>query len=372
MADGSELDNNEDDFALIQPSKNQLKVVFKYHWVFKEVKRTVLLTVPTGTALFLEQLLISVSLAFCGHVKEDSAYLLEASGLGLAIIGMTGLCVGFGMTTALNTLASQAWGARNYKKIGIYLQRGILIINILVTLLIWALWFNSESLLNLLHQPPCVIEQAAQYIQTFSLALPPYLLVSLLQSYLFAQSIVYPFVLAGLVANVVNAIAHYLFLFVAKWGIRGAVGALTVSWYSYLFILLIVIKVLKLHVKTWDGWSKECLNNWGQFLRYGIPGFFMMFAEWGTYHLGFIVIGLYSVAEQSVFTVIAAWVDNIYVVPFSLSTAVSVRIGNELGASELTINNDAWNNVFLNRIACTLEQSVYKCSSGPACSVHEN
>ena len=49
----------------------------------------------------------------------------------------------------------QAYGFKNYKRVGIVFQRGILILGIAMCP-IWALWLNAESILLLVQQTPCV------------------------------------------------------------------------------------------------------------------------------------------------------------------------------------------------------------------------
>ncbi len=51
------------------------------------------------------------------------------------------------------------------------LYAGLLILSIAVLPVI-ALWLNSESLLLLLQQPPCVVRQASQFLGIFTLMLP--------------------------------------------------------------------------------------------------------------------------------------------------------------------------------------------------------
>ena len=302
-----------------------------HHWTVKEALVTIKLSWPIAVAFFLQQVIYTVSLAFSGHIQEDSTTILEAVGLAVSIIGVTGLCIGIGLCVAVDTLGSQAWGAQNYKKIGIYIQRGILLLGLMI-LMIYAFWFNAESLLHILHQPPCVIDYTVQYIQVYSCALPAVFLYTILQRYLQVQNIVYPFVITGVIANIVNAVAHYLFLFVANWGVRGAAGAVALTWYTYLFSLLIIIYVRKLHVKTWGGWSRESLKDWGQFARYGIPGFVMLFAEWGTFESGFVLTGIVGRTQQTIYVLITSWLYILFMFPLSISIATSIRIGNELGA----------------------------------------
>jgi MATE family multidrug resistance protein len=239
-----------------------------------------------------------------------------------------------GLCAAIDTLASQAWGAKNYKKIGIYVQRSVLILG-LAMLLICSFWFNIESILHLIHQPPCVIDYTVQYIQVAMLALPAIFLYTILQRYLQAQNIVYPFIITGLCANILNALAHYLFLFVAKWGVQGAAGAVVLSWYTLLISLLIIIYVRKLHVKTWGGWSRECLKDWGQFAKFSVLGLCMVIVEWISFEIGFFVSGFVGNIQQAIHSLLCSFIFVLFTISKALSMTAAIRVGNELGAGNI-------------------------------------
>jgi MATE family multidrug resistance protein len=288
---------------------------------------------PLGLSYVLKHTIFFVSLAFCGHIYDNSSVLLDSAGLAISFINITGFAVAMGLSAAMDTLASQAWGAKSYLKVGIYLQRGILVFA-LAMLPVYALWVNIESVLNLLQQPPCVVEQAKDYIHVYSSCLPALFLNILLERYLQVQNIVYPLIITGVIANVVNIVAHCLFVLVAKWGIRGAGASTALSMYALTISLLVIIFVGKLHKKTWGGWSREALKDWGQFARYGIPGFVMLCVEWWSIEMGFIVTGTLRDGEiqQGMHAIIINYATLIFMVPFSLSIAGSIRVGNELGA----------------------------------------
>jgi MATE family multidrug resistance protein len=305
---------------------------FQKNWFLTEALKIFKLTWPTALGYLFQQLILFVSLTFCGHIG-NSAIILDAVALAQSIVTITGVTFVYGFGSALDTLASQAWGAKNYKKVGVYLQRSILI-HMLITAFILAIWFNVETILNLLQQPPEVVKLTLQYIQLLSAGLPAIILYVLLLKYFQAQNIVYPLIPPGIFANIANAVFHYLFLFVAKWGIRGAAGAVVIAEYTFLLSLLIIIYVRKLHVKTWGGWSRDSLNGWGQFALFGIPGLLMFIVEMGSFEIGYYITGSIGKIQQSIHAVVSAYVYIVFMMPISLGTAVTIRVGNELGAGE--------------------------------------
>ena len=304
-------------------------------WIRNEVVTTLKLMWPTDLGTLLQQAVLTVSVAFCGHIDSASSIPLDAAALAASVIDITGITIVVGVVTALTTLATQAWGAKNYHKVGVYLQRCILI-SALAMAPVYGLWVNIESVLNLLHQPPCVVEQTKVYINIFLSSLPAAFLYFLLQAYLQAQNIVWPFIVTGLAANAVSALFHYLLIFVAGIGIHGAATAIVLSNYTSVGVLLVIIYVRKLHRKTWGGWSRESLKDWFQIVRYGFPGFVMIAVEWWTFEIGIFVTGYLADSEiqQGIYAILINYATIVFMVTYALSVALAIRVGNELGAGE--------------------------------------
>lgn len=81
-----------------------------------------------------------------------------------------------------------------------------------------ALWLNTESLLLLVQQTPCVAKYSALYVEYFTLALPFVFLYIVLQHYLQSQSIVWQFVLIGFVSNILSIVLHVITIYGLKLG----------------------------------------------------------------------------------------------------------------------------------------------------------
>ncbi|XP_059733833.1 multidrug and toxin extrusion protein 2 isoform X3 [Bos taurus] len=284
--------------------------------------------------LFLFQMLnfmvYVVSTVFCGHLGTVE---LAAVTLSVAFVNVCGVSIGFGLSSACDTLMSQSFGSPNKKHVGIILQRGVLVL-LLCCLPCWALFLNTQLILLLCRQDPAVSRLAQEYVQVYIPGLPANFLYSLQAKYLQNQGIVWPQVFSGIVGNCVNGLANYILVSVLGQGVRGSAFANTVSQFSQAVFLLFYIVLKKLHLETWAGWSWECLQDWGPFFRLAIPSMLMLCIEWWAYEIGSFLVGLLSVLDLSAQAVIYEVATVIYMIPMGLSIAVCVRVGTALGAAD--------------------------------------
>nr|XP_054401998.1 multidrug and toxin extrusion protein 1 isoform X1 [Pongo abelii]XP_054402004.1 multidrug and toxin extrusion protein 1 isoform X1 [Pongo abelii] len=261
---------------------------------FREELRALLVLAGPAFLVQLMVFLISfISSVFCGHLGKLE---LDAVTLAIAVINVTGVSVGFGLSSACDTLISQTYGSQNLKHVGVILQRSALIL-LLCCFPCWALFLNTQHILLLFRQDPDVSRLTQTYVTIFIPALPATFLYMLQVKYLLNQGIVLPQIVTGVAANLVNALANYLFLHQLHLGVIGSALANLISQYTLALLLFFYILGKKLHQATWGG------------------------------ILGMVELGAQSIVYELAITV--------YMVPAGFSVAASVRVGNALGAGDM-------------------------------------
>ncbi|XP_066492561.1 multidrug and toxin extrusion protein 2-like [Tiliqua scincoides] len=295
---------------------------------WEEVKKILVLSGPLTLIQLLVFMIHVVSTIFCGHLGQVE---LASVTLAIAVINVTGISVGFGLSTACDTLISQTYGGKNMKRVGTILQRGVLIL-LLCCFPCWALFVNTEQILLLIGQNPEVSRLTQVYVTIFIPALPAAFIYQLQMRYLQNQRIIWPEVFCGIAGNIVNLIANFVFMYELDMGVRGSAWANTIAQYSQTIALFFYIRWKKLHVETWGGWTSACLQEWDVFMSLAVPSMLMICIEWWTFEIGSFLIGLLSVRDLSAQSIIYEVATVAYMIPYGVSSAVSVLVGNALGA----------------------------------------
>ncbi|XP_060114987.1 multidrug and toxin extrusion protein 1 [Heteronotia binoei] len=295
-----------------------------------ETKKILVLAGPLTVIQLLVFMIHVVSSIFCGHLGKVE---LASVTLAIAVINVTGISVGFGLSSACDTLVSQTYGGKNMKRVGTILQRGVLIL-LLCCFPCWAIFINTEQFLLLIRQNPEVSRLTQVYVMIFIPALPATFIYQLETRYLQNQRIIWPEVFCGTAGNIVNLIANYVFIYELEMGVRGSAWANTIAQYSQAIFLFLYIRWKKLHVETWGGWSSECLQEWDVFLALAVPSMLMTCIEWWTFEIGSFLIGLLSVVELSAQSIIYEVSTVVFMIPFGIGTSASVLVGNALGAGD--------------------------------------
>ncbi|KAK1882414.1 Multidrug and toxin extrusion protein 1 [Dissostichus eleginoides] len=309
--------------SCLRSIKRWIPVDFK-----NEIVHFLKLAGPVVISQLMSFLIGFVSMVFCGHLGKTE---LAGAALAIAVINVTGISIGCGLASACDTLISQTYGSGNLKRVGVILQRGVLIL-LLACFPCWAVLINTQPILLAVRQSTEVARLSQLYVKIFMPALPAAFMYQLQGRYLQNQGIMWPQVISGAMGNILNVIINYIFLNRLDLGITGSAAANAISQYSLAVFLFVYICFRGLHKATWDGWSAECLQEWGPFLRLAIPSMLMHCLEWWLYEIAGFLAGIISEVELGAQSIVYQLAAIVYMFPMGISVAASVRVGNALGA----------------------------------------
>ncbi|KAK2966969.1 hypothetical protein RJ640_007805 [Escallonia rubra] len=238
-----------------------------------------------------------------------------------------------GMASALDTFCGQSYGAKQYRMLGIHMQRAMFILT-LVSIPLAVIWSNTGFILKALGQAHNISEEAGRYARFMIPSLFAYGLLQCLVRFLQTQNIVFPMMVSSGVTTLLHILVCWILVLKSDLGSRGAALANSISYWVNVLLLAFYVKLSPSCAKTWTGLSKEALHNITTFIRLAIPSAVMVCLEMWSFEMMVLLSGLlpHPELETSVLSISLNTAGTIWMIPFGLGGAVSTRVSNELGA----------------------------------------
>ncbi|KAJ4701397.1 Protein DETOXIFICATION [Melia azedarach] len=270
-----------------------------------------------------------ITQAFAGHLGD-----VELAAISISVTVILGFSYGLllGMASALETLCGQAFGAKRYDLLGIYLQRSWIVL-FLCCFLLLPMYIFAAPILKYLGQPDDVAELSG----ILAIWLIPILFSSAfylpINKFLLSQQKTRVLTVVPLVALAVNLMTNWLFVYVFDFGVVGAAVALDISWWVLTSVLFGYV-VLGWCPFTWSGFSIQALSGLWEFVKLSAGSGVMLCLENWYYRILLLMTGnledtTTAFDALSVCMNINGWEVTI---PFCFLAATGVRVANELGA----------------------------------------
>lgn len=301
-------------------------------WVLvcEEVKRLSCLAAPM-VAVGLSQYLVQVvSVIMVGHLGELA---LSSTAIAISLSGVSGFSLLLGMASALETLCGQAYGAKQYSKLGTQTYTAIFSL-FLVCLPLSVIWIYMGKLLTFMGQDPLISYEAGKFTMWLVPALFGYATLQPLVRYFQTQSLTMPMLLSSCAALCFHMPLCWVLVFKSGLGNLGAALAISISYWLNAIFLVLYMKYSSACEKTRVPVSMEVFQGMGEFFRFAIPSAVMICLEWWSFELLILLSGLLPnpELETSVLSVCLNTISTLYMIPYGLGAAGSTRVSNELGA----------------------------------------
>lgn len=311
-------------------SVNKESEICKWDRFFQEMKRMSYIAMPMVLVTVSQNLLRVISMMMVGHLGELS---LSGAAVATSLTNVTGFSLMFGLASALETLCGQAYGAEQFKKLGVYTY-GAIISLLVLCIPVSFLWLYMDEFLVLIGQDPLISLEAGKYAMWLIPTLFPYAILQLLVRYLQSQSLILPMVLSSIAALILHMPLCWAFVFKFDLGSRGAALSLGFSHWLNVILLGIYVKCSSSCEKTRVSFSNDVFLTIGEFFRFAIPSAIMVCLEWWSFELIILLAGKLAnpQLETSVLSVCFTVTALHYYIPYSFGAAASTRVSNALGA----------------------------------------
>jgi multidrug resistance protein, MATE family len=286
-----------------------------------------------------------VVLAEIGWMSMGIVDTLMVSPLGPQAIGAVGLgsslflaigIAGMGVLFGLDTLVSQAFGARRLDECHRWLFHGLTLALLLAPPLMLTVWAASLALASFgLH--PQVLPLATSYLALLDLSLPALLIYAACRRYLQAVSIVSPVMFALISANLVNAFFNWVLIFgklgFPAMGTDGSAVATTAARVYMASVLAVAVVWADRRRRTglWQASRRIERTRLWQLFALGAPAAGQVTLEVGVFSAATAFAGKLepmSLAAHQIALNIAALT---FMVPLGVQSSAAVLVGQAIG-----------------------------------------
>lgn len=265
---------------------------------------------------------------------------LGASALGNAW-QWTWMSLGIGVVMGIDPLISQAHGRGDGPSTALALQRGI-VLALVASLPIMACLALTEPALLLLGQDAEVAATAGRYNLYKLPTVPSFLVYSALRQYLQGRTLMAPATWVIWIANIAHVLLNWGLIFgrmgLPALGIEGAALATTITTVLMVLGLMLWIRVFRLHDGAWQPWSRACLALAGlaQAARLGLPVGAQLSLEACAFSVSALMAGWLGREALASHQVVINMASLSFMVPLGISQGASTRVGNLIGAGDIT------------------------------------
>lgn len=275
---------------------------------------------------------------FAGHFELEGSKSAVFAGIALAIMYYNVTCRSLliGMTSAVDTLASQHNGARNYVEVGIVLQRCLAILTVF-SIVLMPLWLWADTMFSWLRIEKQVCVVIGSFIRIRVLALPADIVNESYEKYLMAMGeMSIPMYTNLVISGAIISMNLYLVHF-HEMGYESLAWAVVISEYIGALTQYGLSLKCESVQRTLQPWSWSMWRHWWGFISLAVPGLVMTCSEWWAFEILTIFASLISteaVAAQAVMMQISTLA---FMFPLGLSITVTCIIGNSLGARKRSL-----------------------------------
>ena len=265
---------------------------------------------------------------------------LAAVSLGNSFM-FVAMSLGIGFSTAITPLVAEAEGEGNFSRGKIAFKHGLVLCTLLGLMLFTSVFF-AKPLMHLMKQPEEVVILAMPYLTYVAISLVPLIIFQAFKQCSDGLSLTrYP-MYATLVANVVNVVLNYCFIF-GHFGAPalGVVGAAIGTLASRVIMIWVLWWLLAHHQKA--KWYVRHLRFkilssrvFKKILRLGFPSAMQMFFEVVFFTAAIWLSGLLGKNPQAANQIALNLSSMTFMVAMGFSVVAMIRVGNQKGKGEFS------------------------------------
>jgi multidrug resistance protein, MATE family len=302
-----------------------------------ELTETLKLAVPIALTQLGQIAMMTTDLALIGRLGDEA---VAAAALAHTVF-FVGFTFGMGLVSAVAPLAAQAFGGRNPRAVRRALRVGLWAA-LLISLPMMALPLFGERILLLLGQAPATAHLAQKYLLGLAWGGTPGLWFLAIRGFMGAVNRPEPGLWITLAAIPANALLAYLLIYGA-WGLPrlelfGAGLATTIVSFG-MFLAGLWLAATRRPFKKYRVMGGILRIDWPlmrQLIVIGAPISLSFLLEYGLFGAAALLMGLIGTSALAAHQAALQIAAILFMVPFGISMAATVRVGHAVGRGDAT------------------------------------
>lgn len=243
---------------------------------------------------------------------------------------------GIGLLLGLDTLISQAFGARRIAECHRWLHHGLALACLLAPVMMLLAWIGIGTL-DVWGFDPAVARLLRPYLAILVWSVLPLLLYAALRRYLQAMNVVRPVMFALVSANLINAVINWVLVYgrlgAPALGVDGSAWATLASRVYMAVVLAVAVVCYDTRHRTGFFHIVPAIeaNRLRHLVRLGFPAAMQTVFEYGVFASATAFAGRLEPVALAAHQIVLNIAGFTFMVPFGLASAGAVRVGQAVG-----------------------------------------
>ncbi|UJR19406.1 hypothetical protein I4U23_022536 [Adineta vaga] len=157
-----------------------------------------------------------------------------------------------------------------------------------------------------------------------------------LRAYISSTEKILPTLIINLIANIINIIFHYRFLFYTQMNIYTAPISISLAYLSIVIGAISYIRMSSLYKEAWYPITHACLQEWNIYIKLALPGVVSSIITTWSFELGNIFAASLSPRSLSAQAIVVQIICFLSLNMMAIGEAGNILIGQNLGANRST------------------------------------
>jgi MATE family multidrug resistance protein len=321
---------NENSLEKKDKHKNFFKFFLLFTWQYS--KRFLPVAVIYCISITIN--IINILIVNLKEDKEDlgnkRALLSYSINFGLSLYYMLSISIAIGINSTLDSMCSNAFGAKMYNLLGWYLNRALIILTLLFIPICIIVLFMTKILLCF-GQDPVIAEHTGLFLKGLLPGMLFFMYTDACRRFMHSQGVIAPTIYLVLFTSLLHPFIAYFFYIYLEWGCFG--NGLAITFTNLINLILILLIIKKFHFKdTLALLSGDSLIGMRDFFSNAFPSLLMVCLEtWNYQIINFIVSFIHNIFQEKANSVLINFSTIIYMFPFAFSIVASNIIGKLVG-----------------------------------------